>query len=95
MKNRLIIIVTLLILIVFFFPKQVEKGGMPPFVDATKQYYVEERNCFGFKAPSLIGVGVEGVRPPRCYGIPYGKNCYLESSSPQEGYLKIATECAQ
>lgn len=74
----LIVAIVVVLLISIFFPKSYVKGGLGGFIGPGDTAYKEEYNCFGLKHSYYPSGCSDCANVHNCYGIPYGKKCYIE-----------------
>jgi hypothetical protein len=86
----LIAAIVVALLVAIFFPKPYEKGGLGGYIDREVTAYKEEYRCLGFMHSYPAGCADCGY-VYNCYGIPYGKKCYIEKSGLT--ISKEITEC--
>jgi len=92
--NWIIITIIVVVLIVVFFPKPYIKGGLGGFIGLGESVYREEFSCLGFEHSYYPKGCFDCGTIHNCYGIPYGKKCYIETASKNDSTITtILTVC--
>ncbi|MEK6967858.1 MAG: hypothetical protein AABX51_04460 [Nanoarchaeota archaeon] len=94
-KYVFLIVLSIIVLIAFFFPKPFVKGGLGGFIPLGEKVYREEYKCFGFSHSFVPTNCADCGTINNCYGIPYGKKCYIESYESGEKRIIRTLEPAQ
>lgn len=89
--RNLVILIIIALVIIFFFPKQYVRGGLSGLVGPGSSAYKEEYSCLGIKHSYQQNCADCG-NIYLCYGITYGKKCYIETY-PGGKISKEATSC--
>jgi hypothetical protein len=74
----LIVAIIVFIMITIFFPKPYIIGGLAGLMDSGAAAYKEEFKCLGFMQSYYPSKCADCGYVYNCYGIPYGKKCYIE-----------------
>ena len=82
-----------MVLVIFFFPKAYIKGGLGGEVIHEENRYKEEYNCFGIKHSYYPKGCLDCGYRYNCYGIRYGKNCFIEKLLLNDDVSKEPTKC--
>ena len=80
-KNWILLIIAVIILVAVFYPKSYIIGGLGGYVGPEQTAYKEEYECLGFKNSYYPQGCSDCGNVYDCYGIPYGKKCYMEKYS--------------
>ena len=88
MKKLMSFVILLLLLVFFFYPKQYVIGGLVGEVGPGSNKYKEEYSCFGVKQQAYSPGCCDNPLIYNCYGITYGKKCYVERYLSKDDLVK-------